>query len=841
MFRSLSKIITKNIKIHLNNDNKYIHNNYMNIFIIGSDLRILPSHWVNICEILTKNHNFIPMDLDQFLNIPLSKCIEYSHILYFCNATMDKIIVPNDLSINVIILQTHRPILYGNISRIFSPYAYCLVNNSIQIQDIHFIPPHSSTFIEFNTNPINQIAIFGSTKSDIYIIKNKIVKTIVNNPNVSYVCNITNDKKSLERLNMYRACIATEINHNYPYIPQECFDILASGSLLIYVNDLTKHYFNQLGFVHGVNYISSTIHELNNDINYVINPINKSTIDQIRKAGYDLLINHHMCSHRANYIWDTLSNKTNHLQISHNRTNGQKYYLSIYPNIGNKSFTHVKFGQELELDKIYCLCLLSRKSSLLEEVERLGLSEKISIVNAYTSDSPCVKTILKENKMYPIYTSNTTQIAVTLGIAYILEDIILNKFTHAMIIEDDVVFVDELLEFASHTLKKNNINTRIDTTKPYNLFLQSNKPEAFYRKNNKNAIIKYHVRYGEPAYITNYQMCELLLKHMFPITSPYDEYKFLVRKRYDVSDYILVPYICRELSKNYHQHINKNTFVTTCGTIQPQNNALILIPENTFYIESVCDNICLEICRNMNKILKIENGQSLNNIMRYNIGGCVNSLCDYIYGSTIMENVLLNKRPFFVISVRGKKSQQILFNKLGINMPIFDFFLITSRYFPHYTSDKYKYCFIYSDAFIKKLPHNSIYINPKIMEPRNLFNIISNSEFVLSDNIIYISIANSYGIRGIYSSISKINKEFELMANDYYSNITDHYIAPKKIGSENTINIDNDSILESIITSIHPQLPISRNVINEIIYISPFTMILHTFFRTIGAYTQIVK
>lgn len=482
------------------------------------------------------------------------------------------------------------------------------------------------------------------------------------------------------------------------------------------------------------------------------------------------------------------------------------------------------FGKALDIDKIYVLSIPQRRELLQKQIDKFGLHHIIQVVEGYTDTSKIVDQVIDNHCFYPIYTDKTTQIAVAMGVAKIMQDIVDNQYTHALVMEDDVYFIEELLEYTVSMLKRDTINANIDTNKPYVLYLQSTKPESYYQNIKQEGFIPYRVRYGEPVYMTNYQMCQLLLKHLYPITSPFDEYKYIIRRQYNSADYILLPYVCRELSKNYRNYGDAITkeYKPSCNVTT--RDVFDLVRKSTFHISNKLASILLG---RMNPQCRLTN-QPTNNRMVYHVSDYVNTMQGYIYGATVSGNPARSDKPCFVISVRGKLSQRRLSEKYRIMLPIADPLTLTSKYFPCQRSETYAYCLIFSTP-IQTIPTNSVYLDPNTTTLLDTIKKINQSRYVVTDDVRYLTIGNSYGVQGIYAIIDKIDPIKDDMMMDYYSNITNTKVTPISINKLDTHGK----------TMPQPQLPIPATVLQRTECIAPVLLRKHTIYQNPLLHVQV--
>lgn len=481
-----------------------------------------------------------------------------------------------------------------------------------------------------------------------------------------------------------------------------------------------------------------------------------------------------------------------------------------------------------EIDKIYILSIPKRKDFLMEQIAKNNIQSKVEIINAYTPDHPIVNEIIKKHYVYEILVDNPASVACTLGVRDIMIDIVKNKYKYAMVLEDDVVFPEEYFNIANKWITKENINKHFNIDQPYVLYLQSYHPQRKYiKKKGFNGILYRHIMYGEPAYITNDIACQKLLKHLYPITSPFDEYKNVIKKYFNIKQGILIPYICRELSANqYNFDLSRVNFKfeRSLRTKYISTLQLVKTAEFNYTTTSYMDDLTLFLLNKINSNLKYSTTNSANSedIMKYSIGEYKLELCnEYIISGTFDYGTQYINNNVYIISVRGKLSQLILKERFGLNVEeVYDIFIFYSHFNPKKLNPIYEYCFIY-DYAIQCNNKNYIFSDYTKDLADEIVDKIICSKCVVSDNCRFITIANSYGIKGIYAHLDKpISKTNEIIAADHYSNINlDTKIKPIKIDINDTYvnsiletnkelfpQLDT-SFYESIFSTIYKSLP----------------------------------
>ena len=487
-----------------------------------------------------------------------------------------------------------------------------------------------------------------------------------------------------------------------------------------------------------------------------------------------------------------------------------------------------------ELDAIYCLCMEPRKNFVINQFTNLGYMHKIKIIKAFVPEDPICKETINNHLVYPVYTNNLFHIVCTLGLVKILEDIVVNKYDYVMFIEDDVIFLDKMFEFANQWINKSVISKHFDITKPYTLYLQSSKSEESYKTTNKG-INKCHVDYGEPASIFNYKLAELLLKHIYPITAPFDDFKIALRKKYKVQEGLLIPYVCRELSKNYYRYDVKELGCQFIRSVDVKRNDSIfsILAKSTFYIApSVNDmyqRMALYLIHLINPQIKLVLGAPPGGIRSYSVGNVLDSglnvVPGYIFSCTLADT-LLEKKNCFLISVRGNKSGAIAKKKWGINPVVGEFLWLFSRFCKMKLNTKRIYCFLFKASFKINCDEQFEIINPLSVDIPLLLNNICSSEYVITDDLSLIAVAHSYGVKAVLATLDG-KLDGKSMIEDYYSGVNN--FNPLNLNCKDNLVIINDNLKLQIRNFF--QINPSSKCVEENISVCPFILSQHLLFR----------
>lgn len=153
---------------------------------------------------------------------------------------------------------------------------------------------YDSSFIEYNSNPINKVALSGRIIADNY--PERLLLQNCNHPCVVILSYLDSEKLTNNyniRLNKYLCCFASSVYvyhkksaqyKNTHILLLKVFEILSAGSLLLCPNTEEK-YLNSIGLYDHINCIICDMSKINKTIDYITNPINKKIIDKLRKSG----------------------------------------------------------------------------------------------------------------------------------------------------------------------------------------------------------------------------------------------------------------------------------------------------------------------------------------------------------------------------------------------------------------------------------------------------------------------------------------------------------------------------------------------------------------------------
>ena len=135
-----------------------------------------------------------------------------------------------------------------------------------------------------------------------------------------------------------------------------------------------------------------------------------------------------------------------------------------------------------------------------------------------------------------------------------------------------------------------------------------------------------------------------------------------------------------------------------------------------------------------------------------------------------------------------------------------------------------------------------IHINPNTAGVNDSLDAICSSQYVVSEDINYITIGNSYAIAGIFATLTKdISKYHKIISEDYYSNISNETVEPIKLNYTNNYLVINTEFSNQVNNFIQPVLPIDQNIIKKLVDIIPFTARYHKNFRIKNNFVQIIN
>jgi len=242
------------------------------------------------------------LDRSIFLRPSTILCITYDNFDFTTiNKHLDCKIIYKVDDLNDMTAIRRKCILSANL--VISPYAY-LIKEPVQKLWI----PYSCVDefvkdIQFNKTPTNAVFTSGAS-SHVYPFREYV--QALNDPRIvkkghpGYQTKFSDASAGVAKdfqkiLNSYICCFTDSLI--YGYVLLKNFEIAGSGSLLL-TDALIEPQMNELGFIDNVNCMFCTKETFLEKINFILDLKNRDKIDQIRKAGMELVHTKHLTSHR---------------------------------------------------------------------------------------------------------------------------------------------------------------------------------------------------------------------------------------------------------------------------------------------------------------------------------------------------------------------------------------------------------------------------------------------------------------------------------------------------------------------------------------------------------------
>lgn len=285
-------------------------------------------HLFDMLDLLVKNYDWQYVDKSVILNSKIKNFNEIEHLLLITGSSqIQDYIVPPNCKISYVIDDLHtcgeikrlRNNNYNKVYKIFATYAYCFSKfyPLIPLNKVEWLPHSARYIIPFNNNPINKILISGRINKNQYPNRYKMLLLSKKNKFITYykpelngyraknnndITNKIYGKKFYELLNSYLIGFTCDASKDRPYLLAKHFEIIGSGCLLFACNPNTKTYFEKLGFIDGIHYISCTCENMEEKIKWLSNISNLTEINKIRKNGYELIKQKHTFETRTNFV-----------------------------------------------------------------------------------------------------------------------------------------------------------------------------------------------------------------------------------------------------------------------------------------------------------------------------------------------------------------------------------------------------------------------------------------------------------------------------------------------------------------------------------------------------------
>lgn len=245
-------------------------------------------------------------------------------------------------NVNIFLILTGG--IHGNYSQlkfkynIISTYSYGMNLYTNNYNDNYWMPHMLRYNVKYNNDPINKVLVSGATNIKIYPNRHIMIEKSKLNSNIVYTKRPWVEKNNIgendlfgenyiKLLSNYLICFTDDLVDNRPYIVAKFFEIMSSGALLLTTNKITKKYFEKLGFIDGIHYISTTIEEIDEKIEYLLNKENRKLVDEIRTNGYNEVYKYHTIQHRAKQLDDILNNRLEKFILYDDGVRDTKYYM----------------------------------------------------------------------------------------------------------------------------------------------------------------------------------------------------------------------------------------------------------------------------------------------------------------------------------------------------------------------------------------------------------------------------------------------------------------------------------------------------------------------------------
>lgn len=218
-------------------------------------------------------------------------------------------------------MRLQKLVSFGLCQTILSPYAYLWDSFYPELAGAKQVVliPHSASpdfVLPFNNSPENSIFLSGA-EGQHYPLR-RLVKdlsaesdySISHHPHPGYHCqydhaaNENVGRGYAEKINRYRAAFTDSLI--YGYVVAKYFEIPATGALLV-ADDAVSGPLKELGFTANEHYFPVSKENLEEGIKYVLDEANHEELDQIRRAGQELVRSKHKTSDRARRINEVAS------------------------------------------------------------------------------------------------------------------------------------------------------------------------------------------------------------------------------------------------------------------------------------------------------------------------------------------------------------------------------------------------------------------------------------------------------------------------------------------------------------------------------------------------------
>jgi hypothetical protein len=259
-------------------------------------------------------------------------------------------------------IKNFRKLIGTYFTHVFCPYAYCSENYNldIPIEKLYWLPHCAVSYLNIDYPKIplyNKILLSGIVNKNIFPMRQKMLELQKKYPDqIDYLEHPTynwNKHKYIghnyyKYLSQYLCCFTCCGTEDTPFICQKFFEIPFSGSLLFCYDKYVKLELGKLGFIDGVNYIGCSDNDMEEKLEYILDPKNYNEIRKIRLFGHYLVKKRHTSLHRVNQISSIINTKSSQKIFISNFNNNPDYqydditFKNYYKDFENNGWLCVK-------------------------------------------------------------------------------------------------------------------------------------------------------------------------------------------------------------------------------------------------------------------------------------------------------------------------------------------------------------------------------------------------------------------------------------------------------------------------------------------------------------------
>lgn len=210
---------------------------------------------------------------------------------------------------------------FGLCETVLSSYAYLWTRFYPELAGAKRVVwiPHSASpdfMVAYNQSPENSILLSGAL-SEHYPLRRQMKElhaqraySIIYHRHPGYHCQYDHQGNEnvgrgyAEKINRSRAGFTDSLI--YGYVVAKYFEIPATGALLL-ADDAVSGPLQKLGFIENEHYLPVSKENLEERIQYVLDEANHGALDQVRRAGQELVRSRHKTSDRARSINEVCS------------------------------------------------------------------------------------------------------------------------------------------------------------------------------------------------------------------------------------------------------------------------------------------------------------------------------------------------------------------------------------------------------------------------------------------------------------------------------------------------------------------------------------------------------